>query len=317
MRTGFIYAGQGSQRKGMGYDLYEKYPLYRQTLDRAAENAGFDLKKISFEDPDDELSETQFTQPCMVAFAVGVSKILEKEGIRPEMVCGLSLGEYSALYEAGVLDENEVIQLVAFRGRVMAEAAAGRYVKMAAVLQTERNVIRECCRKAALLTGGAHNVVEAANYNCPGQTVISGDAAAVDMAEALLREQGTKRIIELNVSGPFHTSLMKPAGDRLREKMKTFDFGEMKIPVIFNATGMPERTGETIRELLEKQVQSSVYLEDSVRYMAEHGIDTIVEIGPGHTLSKFVGRTAPEVKVYSIDTAEDLIRTAGLLKTEG
>jgi len=314
MRIGFLYAGQGSQRVGMGRDFYERYPLFRETADHAASAVDFDLKTLSFEGPAEMLSQTQFTQPCMAAFAIGVSHLLDSEGIRPEMACGLSLGEYSALSAADVLDEADLIRLVAFRGKVMAEASSGRNVKMAAVLQTDRNVIGDCCREASLLLKGKNNTAEIANFNCPGQIVISGDAEAIDKASELLKERGTRRIMELQVSGPFHTSLMKSAGDRLREKMSGMKFRDMKIPVVFNATGRPKREEETIPALLEKQVQSSVYLEDSIRYMGGQGIDTILEIGPGHALSKFVKKTVPDITVYSIDTAEDFESTVRAFK---
>jgi [acyl-carrier-protein] S-malonyltransferase len=241
----------------------------------------------------------------MVAFAVGVTKLLKKEGIAPEYVCGLSLGEYSALYAAEVLDEDTVTKLVAYRGRVMEEAVKDREVKMSAVLMTARDTIEKCCKEATESLKEQGLLVQVANYNCPGQIVISGDAQAVDLASELLKESGTKRIVPLPVSGPFHTALMKPAGDALAARFPEVDFAQEKATVIFNVTGLPKQDGEDIAGLLEKQVQSSVYLEDSIRYMAEQGVDTIVEIGPGNTISKFVKKTAPDVKVYSIDSVKD------------
>jgi [acyl-carrier-protein] S-malonyltransferase len=265
----------------------------------------FDLKACCFDGPIEQLSKTRYTQPCMVAFAVGVTKLLKKEGIAPEYVCGLSLGEYSALYAAEVLDEDTVTKLVAYRGRVMEEAVKDREVKMSAVLMTARDTIEKCCREATESLKEQGLLVQVANYNCPGQIVISGDAQAVDIASELLRESGTKRIVPLPVSGPFHTALMKPAGDALAARFPEVDFAPEKASVIFNVTGLPKQDGEDIAGLLEKQVQSSVYLEDSIRYMAEQGVDTIVEIGPGNTISKFVKKTAPDVKVYSIDSVKD------------
>lgn len=320
MKLGFVYAGQGSQKVGMGKDFYETYPLFRETLDHAQEwvkdVTDFDLKKLCFEGPMEELSQTRFTQPCMVSFAVGITKLFEKEGICPEYTCGLSLGEYSALYAAGVLQEEEVLKLVAYRGKVMAEAVSGREVKMSAVLMVDRDTVVECCKEATdrlknefVTISGAvtteHYVVQAANFNCPGQIVISGDAAAVDLATELIKEKGGKRVVPLAVSGPFHTSLMKPAGDKLREKLDQTSFGEQKAEVIFNATGLPKKAEESYEDILEKQVQSSVYLEDSIRYMAGQGVDTIIEIGPGATISKFIQKTAPEIKTYHIDTVDD------------
>jgi [acyl-carrier-protein] S-malonyltransferase len=309
MKLGFVYAGQGSQKVGMGKDFYETFPLFAETVDRAAETVrtetDFDLKACCFDGSIEQLSKTRYTQPCMVAFAVGITKLLKKEGIAPEYVCGLSLGEYSALYAAEVLDEDTVTKLVAYRGRVMEEAVKDREVKMSAVLMTARDIIEKCCKEATESLKEQGLLVQVANYNCPGQIVISGDAQAVELASELLRESGTKRIVPLPVSGPFHTALMKPAGDALAARFPEVDFAPEKATVIFNVTGLPKKDDENIAGLLEKQVQSSVYLEDSIRYMAEQGVDTIVEIGPGNTISKFVKKTAPDVKVYSIDSVKD------------
>ncbi len=305
MKLGFLYAGQGSQAVGMGKDLYEAYPEFKAVMDSA--NVGFDVKDVCFNGPAEVLNETKYTQPCMVAFAVGVTKILKNKGIVPEMAAGLSLGEYSALNAAGVLTDEQVISLVAFRGKSMQEAVSGRDCKMIAVLNLDRDKIFEACaRVKEEMKDEELNVCEPANFNCPGQITVSGDAAAVDRAGEIMKELGAKRVIPVKVSGPFHTSLMKPAGDKLKERFKEESFGEMQFPVLFNTLGAPKKDEDSIPELLEKQVQSSVYFEDSIRYMAENGIDTIVEIGPGKALSKFVAKTAPEIKVYNVENAADV-----------
>ncbi len=305
MKIGFIYAGQGSQRVGMGKDFYDTYETFRKEMD--AVDIDFDVKQLSFEGPEELLNQTRYTQPCMVAFAVGVTKVLFEHGIRPEMACGLSLGEYSALYAAGVFTEAQVVPVVAYRGQVMEEAAAGRIPKMAAVLNASRTQVTEACEMAHnRLANEEFSVVEAVNYNCPGQIVISGDAQAVDLASEILKEGGVKRVLPVKVSGPFHTSLMKPAGDALKKRFEQETFGEMNFPVIFNATARPLAKGETIPALLERQVQNSVYFEDSVLYMKEQGIDTLIEIGPGKALSKFVKRIDGDMTCYSIDTVSDL-----------
>lgn len=310
MKLGFVYAGQGSQHVGMGRDFYDCFSEFAETMDHATEYirdvTEFDVKDLCFNGPVEKLSQTRYTQPCMVSFAVGVTKLLKKAGITPEYVCGLSLGEYSALYAADVLDEGELINLTAYRGKVMEEAVTGREVKMAAVLMMDRDVIRECCEKASERVSTTEKyVVEIANYNCKGQIVISGDACAVDEAIALLKEAGARKIVPLAVSGPFHTSLMKPAGDKLRERFKAVKFKNSTACIIHNVTGRPMEKGESLPMLLEKQVQSSVLMEDSIRYMAEEGVDTIVEIGPGNTISRFVKKTAPDITVMSIDTVDD------------
>lgn len=307
MSLAFLYAGQGSQHPGMGADLYEAHPAFRAVLDTAG--VDFDLKTTMFTDPDGVLNLTEYTQPCMVAFAAGMTALLAERGIVPDYAAGLSLGEYSALQCAGVFTAPQAISLAAFRGKAMAAAAAGRPCGMTAVLGLDREKLQEACRQAA----GA-GVVEIANYNCPGQLVIGGEQAAVDQAAALAKELGAKRCLPLKVSGPFHTSLLAPAGDALREKFKETAFGAMRIPVLFNCLGREMRPEDTIPALLEKQVQTSVYMEDTIRRLAELGVDTIVEIGPGKALIGFVKKTAPAIKTYAVETCADLDALSAALK---
>ena len=307
MKLGFLYAGQGSQHAGMGADLYEAFSAFRAVYDHA--EVDFDLKKVTFEDPDGIINQTRYTQPCMVAFAAGMTAVLREKGITPAVAAGLSLGEYSALHAAGVFDAATAIRLVAFRGKAMEEAAAGRESAMMAVLNLDRSPLQDACDAASDL-----GCVVIANYNCPGQLVIAGDAAAVERAGALALEAGARRVVPLKVSGPFHTSLMAPAGDALREKFRSISFQPMSFPVLFNCTGDVLGAGDTIPGLLERQVQQSVYLEDTIRRMAEHGVDTFVEIGPGKTLSGFVRKTVKGAAAYAIDTAEDLDAVLTALK---
>ena len=307
MSIAFLYAGQGSQHPGMGADLYETYPQFRAVLDGA--DLDFDVKEVSFQDSQGVLNETRYTQPCMVAFAVGVTQILNHEGIRPDYVAGLSLGEYSALQAAGVFTPQQAISLVAFRGKVMAEAAKGVPCGMTAVLGLDREKLEQACEQASSL-----GVVAIANYNCPGQLVIGGHQAAVDEAARLAKEMGARRCMPLKVSGPFHTPLLKPAGDALAEKFKGETFGEMQVPVLFNCLGREMGPDDTIPALLERQVQSSVYMEDTIRRLAELGVDTIVEIGPGKVLSGFVRKTTPEIKTYAVETVADVQALVQALK---
>ena len=245
----------------------------------------------------------------MVAFAAGMTALLAERGIVPDYAAGLSLGEYSALQCAGVFTAPQAISLAAFRGKAMAAAAAGRPCGMTAVLGLDREKLQEACRQAA----GA-GVVEIANYNCPGQLVIGGEQAAVDKAAALAKELGAKRCLPLKVSGPFHTSLLAPAGDALREKFREIAFGAMRIPVLFNCLGREMGPEDTIPALLEKQVQTSVYMEDTIRRLAELGVDTIVEIGPGKALIGFVKKTAPAIKTYAVETCANLDALSAALK---
>jgi [acyl-carrier-protein] S-malonyltransferase len=307
MKLGFIYAGQGSQKVGMGLDLYEKYPEFKETFDNV-KGVDFDLKQVCFEGPAETLNETKYTQPCMVAFAVGMTKVLKSLGIEPVCAAGLSLGEYSALYASGVFTEEQVIPLVQFRGNAMQTAVSGRDCKMIAVLGLDKETVFAGCEKvkATLEAEGKTLVAEPANFNCPGQITVSGDAEAVDMAAEVLKEMGAKRCLPVKVSGPFHTSLMKPAGDALADRFKSESFGEMQIPVVFNCIGREKNADETIPALLEQQVQKSVYFDDSIKAMADMGIDAFVEIGPGKTLSKFVQKTTPDIPVYGVETVEEI-----------
>ena len=309
MILAFVYAGQGSQKVGMGSDFYREFPLFAQVFDHAP--VDFDLKELCFSGPEEKLSQTRYTQPCMAAFAVGVTDLLYQEGIRPQLAAGLSLGEYSALYATGVFSRGTVISTVALRGKAMEEAAAGLDCSMTAVLGLERKKLQEACEGAAEL-----GTVQICNYNCPGQLVIGGEKAAVDRAGELAKELGAKRCMPLKVSGPFHTRLMKPAGDILAAHFKTIDFQPMALPVYFNCKGGPIESGDTIPALLEKQVQSSVYWEDTVRRMEAEGIDTVVEIGPGKALCGFFKKTAPGIKTYHIDTAADFHSVVSALKGE-
>ena len=307
MKLAFVYAGQGSQHVGMGKDFYQEFTLFAQVFDHAP--VDFDLKKLCFEGPEEQLSQTRYTQPCMAAFAVGVTDLLYQEGIRPQLAAGLSLGEYSALYAAGVFSRGTVISTVALRGRAMEEAAAGLDCSMTAVLGLDREKLQQACNGAAEL-----GTVQICNYNCPGQLVIGGEKAAVDKAGELAKELGAKRCMPLKVSGPFHTRLMKPAGDALAAHFKTIDFQPMALPVYFNCLGGPMDAGDNIPALLERQVQSSVYWEDTIRRMEAEGVDTVVEIGPGKALSGFFKKTAPGIRTCHIDTAADFHSVVSALK---
>ena len=300
MKLAILYAGQGSQHPGMGKDLYEAYPAFRAAFDAA--ELDFDLKRTCFEDPDGVLNQTEYTQPCMVAFAAGVTAVLRENGVQADTLAGLSLGEYSALEAAGVFTAKQAVELAAYRGKAMADAAKGIDCGMTAVLNLDRDALAKCCAEAADL-----GVVQICNYNCPGQLVIGGEKAAVDKAAELAKAAGARRCLPLKVSGPFHTTFMAPAGDALAKRFASEAFGAMQTPVLFNCLGREKTDAESIPALLEKQVQSSVYMEDTLRRLGELGVTDILEVGPGKALSGFVKKTlGADVRCTAVETAEDL-----------
>ena len=300
MKLAILYAGQGSQHPGMGKDLYEAYPAFRAAFDAA--ELDFDLKRTCFEDPDGVLNQTEYTQPCMVAFAAGVTAVLRENGVQADDLAGLSLGEYSALEAAGVFTAKQAVELAAYRGKAMADAAKGIDCGMTAVLNLDRDALAKCCAEAADL-----GVVQICNYNCPGQLVIGGEKAAVDKAAELAKAAGARRCLPLKVSGPFHTTLMAPAGDALAKRFASEPFGAMQTPVLFNCLGREKTDAESIPALLEKQVQSSVYMEDTLRRLGELGVTDILEVGPGKALSGFVKKTlGADVHCTAVETAEEL-----------
>lgn len=300
MKLAYLFAGQGSQHAGLGEDLYNEFPAFKEAF--TAGDPGFDLTEVCFRDETGLINSTVYTQPALVAFACGVKAVLDGMNIHPEYVAGLSLGEYSALHAAGVFDAKTAIELVAYRGRAMAAASEGLDCGMQAVMGLAEEPLAECCAKAS-----EKGIVSICNYNCPGQLVIGGENAAVSFAADLAKEAGAKRCISLNVSGPFHTSLMEPAGSALAERFAGMNFSEMKVPVLFNCLGHEKSDSDSIADLLVRQVSSGVYMEKTIRRLAELGVDTIIEIGPGKTLSGFVKKTVGDaIRCIPVETVEDI-----------
>ena len=300
MKLGIIYAGQGSQVVGMGKSFYP-----REIFDQNE-----DLKELCFNGPLEKLSYTPYTQPCMVMVATIITDLLKEHGIVPDYTAGLSLGEYSALYCAGVFKRQQVIDLARFRGKVMQEAVSGIESEMIAVLGMKEELLQDLCHQASSL-----GVVSISNYNCPGQLVVAGEKKAVEKVKELALENKARRVIALNTSGPFHTSLLKEASLALKERFKKETFHEMIIPVIFNTLGH-EIEYQSIPEILEKQVMSPVYFEKSIRYMIDQGVDTIIEVGPGKVLSGFVRKIDRSIQLYQIEDMESLKKTVKALKGE-
>ena len=303
MKTAFLYAGQGSQVKGMGKDLYEAFPAFRKAYDEA--ELDFDVKTLSFEDPEGKINETRYTQPALVAFACGMTAVLRENGILPDYALGLSLGEYSALEAASVFSAKTAVEMVAFRGKKMEEASKGIESSMAAILGMSEEALDKVCKEV----GGA---VSLCNLNCPGQIVIGGEKKAVEEASKLALEAGAKKAIPLKVSGPFHTSFMKSAGEALREYFKDISFREGTCPVLHNFLGRERQEGDpSVPELLVEQVQKPVRMEEDLRRLLDLGVRNFVEIGPGKTISSFLKKTAKDMgiedfEVVSLENKEEL-----------
>ena len=303
-KTAFMFPGQGAQYIGMGKDFYEKEATAKEIFDKAGSITGLDISVICFEE-NDKLSVTEYTQIAMVTVETAILKVLEEKGIRPDVTAGLSLGEYGAIVASGAMRAEDAFAIVRRRGIYMQEAVPTGGA-MSAVMGLSAEVIEETCQST-------EGIVSIANYNCPGQIVITGESDAVNRAGEALKEKGAKRVIPLNVSGPFHSKMLVGAGERLRKDLEKVQFTEFTIPYVANLTAEYVYSPENIKDLLEKQVSSPVKWQQSVERMLADGVDTFVEIGPGKTLSSFVKKINREVTVLNIDKYEDLDKCVEVL----
>ncbi|WP_019003699.1 ACP S-malonyltransferase [Cohnella laeviribosi] len=299
-KIAFVFPGQGAQAVGMGRDAYERFEASRAVFDRADEVLGFSVSKLAFEGPEEELKLTANTQPALLTTSVALLEAFKARGVKPDYVAGHSLGEYSALVAAGVLSFDDAVRLVRARGLFMEQAVPGGQGAMAATLGADRDALDALCRDISATVGR----VELANVNCPGQIVVSGTAAGVAAVAERGKEAGAKRVVPLEVSGPFHSSLMQPAADKLEKELAAAEFRDAAVPVIANVTARPVASGEEFRRLLVRQVVSPVLWEDSVRYLIGEGVDTFVEIGSGTVLAGLIKKIDKTVKVVSVNSAD-------------
>jgi len=301
-KVAFVFPGQGAQAVGMGKDAFEAFEGSRRVFEQADEALGFALTDIIFNGPDDALKQTANTQPALLTVSVALLEALKGRGLTPDYVAGHSLGEYSALVAAGVLPFSDAVRTVRARGEYMEQAVPGGTGAMAAVLGAERDSLAALCSAVSAEAGA----VELANVNCPGQIVVSGTAAGVQAVVERGKEAGAKRVIPLEVSGPFHSSLMKPAAAKLADTLETVSFADASVPVIANVTAEPVTEGAAIRQLLVEQVYSPVLWEDSVQKLIALGVDTFVEIGSGNVLAGLIKKIDRNVKIISINSVQSL-----------
>ena len=295
-KTAFLFPGQGAQKTGMGQDFYEKFPSAREIFDQASQWLSLDMKALCFE-KNDRLNLTEYTQAALVTTCLAMEKVVEEYGLCPDVTAGLSLGEYCAIAVSGGMSVQDAITTVRKRGILMEQAVPAGEGSMAAVMGLDADKIQA-------VLGGMK--AEIANYNCPGQIVITGPKAAVEEASVKLKEAGARRVLPLTVSGPFHSSMLQNAGKELEKELSKVEFSSLKIPYVTNATAQYVTDFKETKDLLAKQISSSVRWQQSVEKMLEDGVDTFVEIGPGKTLTGFMKKIAPDAKTYNIQKVEDL-----------
>lgn len=303
-KTAFIFPGQGAQAAGMGKDFYEAYPKAAEIYDMASDLLKLDMKALCFEG-NDKLDLTEYTQAALVTTCLAMEKVLEEAGVKPDITAGLSLGEYCAIHAAGGMSAADAIRTVRERGILMQDTVPAGEGGMAAVLGMEAAAIEE----------GLQGIegVWIANYNCPGQIVITGRKAAVEKASQVLKEKGARRVLPLNVSGPFHSPMLEPAGEKLLETLNQVEFTPLQIPYVTNVTAEPVTDIRLTKELLKQQVSSSVRWQQSMEYMLANGVDTFVEIGPGKTLTGFLRKIDRSAVVYQVGTCGDMEKVASAL----
>lgn len=296
-KIAFMFPGQGAQYVGMGKDFYEQIPVCREMFELAGRASGLDVAALCFEE-NEQINITEYTQIAMLATEVAMLKAIEEEGLKPDVTAGLSLGEYGALAAGGVMSAEDVFKVVRKRGIYMQEAVPEGGA-MVAVLGLDTAVIEEICEQTP-------GIVTIANYNCPGQIVITGEIDAVQAAVEKLTAAGARRCVPLKVSGPFHSPLLKGAGEKLAKELENVEINDIKIPYIANVTADYVTDKSMVKSLLEKQVSSSVKWQQTIERMITDGVDTFVEIGPGKTLSGFMRKINKEMKVYNVEKVEDL-----------
>lgn len=308
-KIAFLFSGQGAQYVGMGKELNDNLEVCKDVFDKADKALGFPISEMCFNGPEDDLNSTENTQPAILTVSIAALKALENHGIKADITAGLSLGEYSALVYSGALKFEEAVKLVKKRGKYMQEAVPQGIGNMAAILGLDEEIIREVCAECSSI-----GIVEPANLNCPGQIVIAGEVKAVEVACEKLKEKGALKTVMLSVSGPFHTSMLQPAAEKLEVELNNVSMDEFKIPVITNVTGDIVENKESIKPYLKKQVMSTVLFEKSIKKMIDMGVDTFIEVGPGKALSSFVKKINRKATILNVQDLKSLESTIEKLK---
>ena len=295
-KIAFLFPGQGAQKAGMGKDFYDNFSTARSIFEEASQWLSLDMKALCFE-KNDKLNLTEYTQAALVTTCLAMEKVVEEHGLFPDVTAGLSLGEYCAIAVSGGMSVKDAIVTVRKRGILMEQAVPAGKGSMAAVLGLNTSEIE---------TAISGTKAEIANYNCPGQIVITGPKEAVEEAAVKLKEAGARRVLPLTVSGPFHSSMLLEAGKKLEKELEKVAFSKLKIPYMTNVTAQPVTDIKETKGLLAKQISSSVRWQQSIENMIKDGVNIFVEIGPGKTLTGFMRKIAPDIKTYNIEKTEDI-----------
>ena len=308
MKVAFLFSGQGAQAIGMGKELCENFPVADAVFESATAALGFDVKEMIFNGDSETLMITENTQPAILTMSTAALRVVEELGIKADVVAGLSLGEYTAHVASGSLDFVDAVKLVKKRGKYMQEEVPVGVGGMAAIVGMDAESVREVCRIAS-----EKGIAEPANFNCPGQITVAGEKAAVEYACEIAKEKGARRAIMLAVSAPFHCSMLKGAGEKLGKELENVKVSKMNIPLISNVTGDYVKNEEEIKDLLVRQVSSSVLFEDRLKRMLADGVDTFIEIGPGKALSGFVKKITKDAAIYNVEDMASLEKLKEIL----